>query len=148
MTRLLALDPGGTSGWSTWLYSPLTPLEPIDHGQIEGGLEGFLQWWDVETMIRRPWDEMVAETFVLDGRTVKPDTTPLLIEGALHVLFPGWVGQRNVMKAQADDLLLKRADYWWPGEQRARDSASHAIALMKTRRHLPTIKMLWPPRGE
>lgn len=144
MTILLALDPGGTSGWSFWSYSATEPLTHIDHGQISGGNIGFVEWWN-DTNGGDP-DEVVAEIFVNDHRTADPDLTPLRIEGALDVLFPGWIGQRNVMKAHADDLFLKRVGLWWPGEQHARDSARHAVALMKVRRHIPTMRRFWPPR--
>lgn len=143
---LLALDPGGTSGWSFWRFSDTEPLAHVDHGMISGGNRGFIRWWD-ETNGGDP-DIVVAEIFVDDHRTVSPDTTPLRIEGALDVLFPAWVGQRNVMKAHAPDSLLKEHDLWWPGAGHDRDSARHAIAYMKTIRHLPTLRAYWPPRRE
>ncbi len=141
MIRLLALDPGGTTGWSSWVYDSLTPLRHVDHGMIPNGLDGFIQWWE-STAGGEP-DEVVSETFVLDGRTARPDVTPLKVEGALSVLFPGWIGQRNVMKAHAPDQLLKDKGIWWPGAGHDRDSARHAIAWAKTTRHMPTLRWLY-----
>lgn len=142
MTLLLALDPGRTTGYSYWSYSATEPLTNIEHGQIVGGVKGFISFW---RQMPTP-EEVVAETFRLDGRTMFPDTTPLEIEGALHVLFPDWIGQANTAKSLADDLLLKRTGWWFRGEDHARDSARHAVALMKTRRHVPTLMRISPPR--
>lgn len=141
MRTLLALDPGGTTGWSFWKYDAVTPLLHVDHGMIRGGLDGFIRWW-ADTNGGDP-DEVVSETFVLDGRTAQPDVTPLKIEGALSVLFPGWIGQRNFAKAHAPDDLLKVKGLWWPGQPHAVDSARHAVAYLKTRRHAPTLRFLY-----
>lgn len=147
MTLLLSLDPGGSTGWSAWRYDATTPLRHIEHGTIAGGLRGFLQWWETVP----DFDECVAEDFILDGRTVKPDTTPLEILGALEALL--WrdrplIRQRNVMKVHAPDELLKRVDLWWPGKGHDRDSARHAIALLKTRKHAPTLQWLYGRKPE
>lgn len=147
MTTLLALDPGGTTGWSFWRYDAVTPLRHVDHGMIPGGLRGFIQWWE-ETAGGDP-DEIVAEDFILDGRTAMPDTTPLEILGALDMAAPvPVIRQRNVMKAMATDEFLKRNDLWWKGAGHDRDSARHALALMKRRKHVPTLRRYWPPRDD
>lgn len=147
MSTLLALDPGGTTGWSTWHYDAVTPLTHVSHGMVPGGIRGFIDWFKRERVDLLDWDVVVSETFVLDGRTASPDITPLKIEGALSVLTPDWVGQRNVMKAHATDDLLKRSGLWWPGAGHDRDSARHALAWAKTHFHRPTIDHYWPRRG-
>ena len=149
MTTLLSLDPGGSTGWSLWHYDATTPLRHLDHGTITGGLRGFLDWFDVPA--GGP-GEIVAEDFILDGRTARPDTTPLEILGALEALV--WasgtplIRQRNFMKAHAPDGLLKRLDLWWPGAGHDRDSARHALALLKTRKHAPTLKWMYGRKEE
>lgn len=153
MTVLLSLDPGGTTGWSTWEYTPTTPLLPLEHGMVSGGLQGFLGWWGVQIWHRGlNFDEVIAEDFVLDGRTARPDTTPLEILGALEAYahsgsFP-LARPRNVMKAHVPDALLRHHDLWWPGAGHDRDSARHAIANMKLRRHGPSIARYWGRRQE
>lgn len=145
MNTLLSFDPGKMTGWSTWQYDALTPLRHVDHGMIPDGLRGFISWF--RRFDNWEYDEIVAEDFILDGRTIKPDTTPLEILGALeyaceesgHLL----VRQRNVMKVHAPDQLLKDKGIWWPGAGHDRDSARHAIALQKTRKHLPTLRWLY-----
>lgn len=146
MTNLLALDPGGTTGWSTWTYDATTPLLPAAHGMIEGGLQGFFRWWDAAWSaqhFRTYKGALVVEDFVLDGRTAQPDTTALEIIGALELLARQMgiplVRQMNDQKRHAPDALLERHDLWWEGDGHDRDSARHAIAYMKTRRHGPTI---------
>ena len=146
MRRLLALDPGQTTGWSLWEYDESTPLRHVSHGMQAGGLEGLIAWWR-RCEVRCEWDEVVCESFVLDGRTLYPDVTPLRIEGALTALWPeGVTFQRNNMKAHATDAKLKELGLWWPGAGHDRDSARHALAYMKTAvRHIPTIKWAYPP---
>lgn len=146
MNTLLALDPGGTTGWSCWEYDALTPLRPIAHGQIVGGVRGFVAWWGLQRDgLGLPWDEVVSESFVLDGRTPNPNIQPLRIEGALEVLWPGpMVYQRNTFKSHLRDERIKDLGLWWKGQPHAIDSMRHAFALMKVRKHAPTIRMAWP----
>lgn len=150
MTRLLALDPGGTTGWSLWEYGPLQPLTHLDHGQIGGGLRGFGAFVRARAAALAV-DEVVSESFVDDGRTDTPDVTPLRIEGVIDFAW-GAHGtpvafQRNFAKGHAPDEVLKRLGWWWTGQQHARDSARHAIALLKNSGHRPTQRMIWPPRS-
>ena len=142
MTRLLGLDPGLSTGWALFHYDATTPLTLLDYGEILGGHQGVIAFW--KTMPEP--DEVVAETFRLDGRTIYPEVDPLRTEGALSVLHPGWIGQPNTAKIMADDILLKRLGWWLKGKPHARDAARHAIALMKSRRHLPTLSRISPPR--
>lgn len=151
-TTLLALDPGGTTGWSTWAYDALTPLRHIEHGMIPNGKDGFIEW---ALRRRGEFDEVVSESFVLDGRADSRaiDVTPLRIETAIDMIFGRWgdgvpvIYQRNVMKAHAPDQLLREKDLWWPGAGHDRDSARHAIAWAKTTRHMPTLRWLYRKEG-
>jgi hypothetical protein len=138
---ILGLDPGESSGWSTWYYDAMTPPRPIAHGTITGGVVGFVDWWGDGGA----WDEVVSESFVLDGRTPFPNTMPLKIEGALAVLWPDTIFQRNTFKSHMPDQKIKDLGLWWPGAGHDRDSLRHVWALMKVRKHMPTLK-LWPPR--
>lgn len=145
MTLLLSIDPGKSTGWSVWEYDALTPLRHLAHGTTPDGLRGFLQWWNTSWTaqhFRTYGGDLVAEDFILDGRTLIPNTMPLEILGALEVLWPGYARQRNVMKAHVTDDTLKHLDLWWKGKGHDRDSARHAIAFMKVRRHAPTLRWL------
>ena len=142
MKRLLALDPGKTTGVSIWQYDADTPLTHIGHGQIPDGVYGFIDYFYPQGMAQ-PFDVIVSEQFILDGRTPNPDITPLHIEGVLlghqertgkQVRF-----QRNNFKKHISDEFLKEHNFYWPGSPHAMDSARHALAYMKTSYHAPTL---------
>lgn len=110
MTLLLALDPGETTGWSLWYYDGVTALRAVEHGMQSGGTLGFIY---LMHKLEGRFDEVVCESFILDGRTAAPNVTPLRIEGALTALWDGPTTlQRNVYKRHAPDDLLKRAGLW------------------------------------
>lgn len=144
MTRILALDPGVTTGWAEFDLRDDAPLEHVAHGMIPGGLAGFHAWWRARD--EGQWGIVIAEDFHLDGRTMAPDTTPLDILGALQVLRPDLIRQQNTSKRVAPDSLLKRIGLWWPGAGHDRDALRHAIAYARSIRHMPTIRGFWPPR--
>jgi hypothetical protein len=145
VSLLLCLDPGESTGWATFTYDAVTPLRKIEHGIIVGGLRGFISWWR-RTGSRELWDHIVAEDFILDGRTARPNTTPLEILGALEYIAETeallLVRQRNFMKAHAPDELLKEKGLWIPGPGHDRDAIRHGIAFAKTNRHMPTLRWL------
>jgi hypothetical protein len=143
MKTLLALDPGKTTGASVWNYDTETPLQLVTHFQIDGGVDGFLDWFYPQGKAQ-PFDVVISENFKLDGRTPNPNLTPLLIEGVLMsyaqtqqklVRF-----QRNNFKKHISDKLLKELGFYFKGQPHATDSARHALAYMKTSKHMPTLK--------
>lgn len=144
MKRLLALDPGKTTGMSIWMYDAETPLELAGYGQIEGGVEGFLEYLYPTNGKFMVWDVIVSESFVLDGRTPNPDVTPLHIEGILeshaHRTNCQLRFQRNSFKKHVDDAKLKELDFYVKGKPHAMDSMRHALAWAKTSMHLPTLE--------
>ena len=144
MTYILGLDPGGTTGWSVWCYDAITPPRPVTHGQIPGGVKGFVDWWE-GALCEFDWDQVVSESFVLDGRTAAPNVEPLRIEGALAVLWPETVFQRNSFKAHMTDQKIKDLGLWWKGQPHAIDSMRHVWAYLKVRQHMPTLMAGWPP---
>lgn len=139
MPKILALDPGKTTGASLWSYTDEEPITNLWHRQITDGTQGFIKFI---TELETP-DIVVAEQFVLDGRTPYPDVTPLQIEGALLIYYNKpetlIVFQQNNFKAHAKNDVLKAHDLYWKGEPHAMDSARHALAYMKTQRHIPTL---------
>lgn len=148
MTTLLALDPGKTTGASLWKYSDTEPLECTWRGQILHGVEGF-----IKHIIDHPKpDIVVAEQFVLDGRTPNPDVTPLQIEGAILTYYDTELTlvafQRNNFKKHVSNELLKAHDLYWKGEPHAMDSARHALAFMKVNKHMPTLKKYFSDNEE
>ncbi|MFF2388943.1 hypothetical protein [Agromyces sp. NPDC058104] len=157
MTTILGIDPGGrpsaaksrsATGWSAWEYDAVTPPRPITHGQVQGDEWRFRRWFLEEMPEAFPGgrpDEIVCERFLPDGRTLFPDITPLKIEGILIMARPDTVFQPNGFKSALVDKKIHELGLWWPGEGHAIDSMRHVFALLKERRHMPTL-MLWPPR--
>lgn len=141
--KLLALDPGKTTGMSIWHYDAETPLTLEGSGQIEGGVDGFLEYFYPSDGRYMMWDIIVSESFVLDGRTPNPDVTPLHIEGILeshaHRTRCQLRFQRNNFKAHVPDSKLKELGFYVKGMGHANDSMRHALAFMKTSYHAPTL---------
>lgn len=148
MPTLLAVDPGKTTGASRWKYSESEPLECVWHGQIGDGINGFIKY----ILDYAEPDIVVAEQFVLDGRTPNPDVTPLKIEGAMMAYYDPEstliVFQRNNFKKHVSNELLKAHGLYWKGEPHAMDSARHALAYMKTQRHMPTLQKYFSDNEE
>jgi hypothetical protein len=144
VTVILGFDPGLSTGYSIWRYDAITPPQPIEHGTIPGGHRGLAEWWQARADYDGgvPWDEVVCESFIDDGRTRFPEIDPLRSEGVLYALFPSTVFQRNLYKAHVTDDKIKDMGLWWPGAGHDRDSLRHVFAYLKTRGHVPT-QMLW-----
>lgn len=152
MKRLLALDPGKTTGMSIWGYDAETPLTLIGSGQIELGVDGFLEYLYPSDGKQMRWDVIVSESFVLDGRTPNPDVTPLKIEGILqaHAHRTGCLirFQRNNFKSHVSNESLKRFGLYVPGKPHAMDSMRHALAFAKTTHHMPTLNKYFKDADE
>jgi hypothetical protein len=157
MIQVLGIDPGGTpmssasrsaTGWSLWEYDETHAPEQLEHGQVAGDQSAFIRWWHYFAGDNRI-DQVICESFVDDGRTRFPDTTPLKVEGALEVLC-GDLGipltfQRNVYKGQVPDRKVKELGWWWAGQGHAIDSGRHVWANLKVAGHMPTLLRGWPP---
>lgn len=144
MTIILGLDPGISTGWSLWSYDESHAPQHLDHGIIGEGVRGFVRWWESGGALHNGAypDEVVAESFRLDGRTDFPEVMPLRIEGALAVLWPNTHFQPNTAKLHLSDRKMKELGLWWPGAGHDRDSMRHVFAWLKINRHRPTLE-LW-----
>lgn len=120
--KVLAVDPGGTTGWAT--YDDGT----VQRGQFPGGIDGI----DTLMIMALTSDVVVIEKYTIGGRTVKfsRQTDALEITGALK-----WYARRSgievVMQQPAEAKRLftderLRAHGWWAvGEEHARDALRH-----------------------
>jgi hypothetical protein len=143
--RLLAFDPGETTGWSVWEFSDRQPLTHIAHGMQRGGVQGVIDFWRALPDEHLP-TVVVSESFVIDGRTEFPNVEPLRVEGALAALWNGPLFlQRNTFKRHGPDELLDEHGWYWDGAGHDRDSARHAIAFVLTQKHMPSWYLLRPP---
>lgn len=153
--KLLAIDPGNATGWSTWAWSDGydAPALRIKYGLAQGGYDGFMAMLDDQA---RDVDVIICEQFHLDGRTAFPDITPKLLEGALlatqragvFVASIHWSPTSN--KAMVRNAALKRGRLWltgkkvgWTDANDVNDSQRHALAYLK-QIHPPTTAWLWP----
>jgi hypothetical protein len=153
VTYVLGIDPGGTTG--------LCLLRVPDGGraivvylrEIPGGTRGIIEHW--HQMLDWP-KYVVYESFALDGRTPKPDLTPVEIIGVLKSFEYAQAGrtqftaQPNVQgKSLMTNDVLKRAGYY-PERGLVKgghgvDAMRHALTyVVKNLKHRPTIEHLFP----
>lgn len=138
--HLEAYDPGKTTGYAWFTIADDTPIELYRCGQIQNGINGFIarDYAPIDA------DIVVAEQFVLDGRTVRPELEPLKIEGVLiadaYALQHELVFQRNNFKTHVDDARLKDIGWYQKGMPHANDAIRHGLAWAKTSGHLPTLR--------
>lgn len=145
MTAILCLDPGGTTGWAFVHYAEDTEPFVSAHGQIAGGLIGFLHWYE---SLGVSWQETVCESFILRPGVHGADITPAYVIGALESL--AFNRQETVtyqapsQKKLCDDDVLKRMGLHHPGKPHANDAIRHGIIYLRNKKHLPTLRKGWP----
>jgi hypothetical protein len=149
---ITAVDPGGTTG--VCLYGTDKPLEP-ELLELPNGVMGVSDWWRNDRPLCA--DAIVMESFRLDGRTEKPDLSPVEIIGWAKVKFSAqkFGGQYIYFQtpAQAKSIItndvLKRAGLY-PKRGNVKgghgiDALRHALYyLAVTVKHRETIELLWP----
>lgn len=122
--RVLAVDPGGTTGWALWDGESAY----VQWGQIPGGIDGVASLAEYMGYA----DVVVIEKYTIGGRTVKfsRQTDALEITGALKYR----ARERSIevvmqQPAEAKRLFTDerlRAHGWWAvGEEHARDALRH-----------------------
>lgn len=143
MLTLEAYDPGLTTGWAWFTFEENKPLQLIGYDEIRNGITGFLQRYHGTQDGYDITDIVIAEKFVLDGRTPHPELEPLRIEGALlaeqyqekyELIF-----QRNNFKKHVTDEKLKQIGWYQKGLPHANDAIRHALAWAKLH-HRPTLE--------
>lgn len=133
--RIIAVDPGGTTGYCSW--SDEDEGEPEFSAGQEASRNGFIDMVQRRAM----WtDVIVCEDFRITMQTAKKSAQPdaLKIIGALDYL--AWkYGAKFVLQTPADakrfgtDVRLRKAGFWTPGRRHANDAARHLfLHLCKT----------------
>lgn len=158
MSYVLGIDPGLTTGVALLEIPDNAPARADLLDEISGGTEGFLTWWS-GSLRGYEHDQVVCESFALDGRTPKPDLTPVEIIGALKVLClpPSHKETHRRLRFQTNtqgkhlmtNEVLKRAGYypkrWEVKGGHSTDALRHALTyVVKTLKHRPTIELLFP----
>lgn len=164
---LLSIDPGLSSGVTLWEYGDSKPAELLEFWQIEGGIEGFLEW---TTFIGSHTDDVVVEKFTPRQSLTLASAEPLLIEGALIALGyvppykPGgknvnWNHPAQMYFTGGDDLAAKkkRAHKWLKEHglyvtgkdvgckdaNDVRSSMLHAMVWFRKQKHRATLKQFF-----
>lgn len=145
MTRILAIDPGGTTGIAQLEYLPFDKPVIRYAEQVENGLAGFLDWYRGRS---GSWDQIVCEDFVLRPSVKFPDLSPTYIIGAIEAA-EYWnpikpIYQSPSQKPLCSDDILKRIGFYQKGKPHANDAIRHGIIYLRGIRHMPTIEMAWP----
>ena len=146
----MGIDPGLSTGWAIFQGTSL-----IGSGSIEGGVDGFIEWWREGNLSSRV-DEVVYERFIPQGFKGLTQTHSLQVEGALFALWQGpRVGQLRTDKA----TLIKQHDTGDKGERERRDwlaskglhfetthamdAATHVLVERKKARDMAFWKRYW-----
>lgn len=143
MAKIVSLDPGGKTGWALFQYTDETEPELLDFGQVDNGLQGFIEWFDKEGI-----DEVVCESFTLRPGVKFPDLSPVQIIGALEAILHKTqvkiTYQPPSSKPLCDDDRLKSIGMHKPGLGHANDAIRHGIIYLRKIKHMPTIRRAWP----
>jgi len=144
MTRILGIDPGGTTGLALVSVDGSTAPQLIWQKQITGGLEGFLNFhWD--ELLDTEIDLIVCESFTLREGVHGVDLTPTYIIGALEALYPLMpiVYQPPKLKPLCDDTRLKEMGLYTPARGHAMDAVRHVMVYLRNNKHMPTLQLGW-----
>lgn len=150
------------TGIAAGIFGSDQPYELLDVWQVGEGLTGFLDWWNktgktyllFKTWAYQEEPVIVSEQFVLRSNPFVADTTPIIIEGALVALCDylkfSVTFQQRTNKALVNDSVLKEHGLWHTGKQvqwkdarDTNDAIIHALAFLKTNKHIPTLEKYW-----
>lgn len=128
-TSILAVDPGGTTGWAWWRS---------DTHQFESGEASDWKAWLYD---RPDYDILVIEKYTITAKTAKlsQQTDALRLTGALEM--DAYPHHRVIIttpaeaKSFSNDGKLKRVGWYRPGNGHANDAARHLL-LTAVRRGL------------
>ena len=161
MTKLIAIDPGMTSGVFVGEYDDMSPLLRTGYAQIPGGIKGFSRWMD------DAYPDIFGATVVCEkfvplpmARSWKLDELePIRIEGLLYDYWTDRIvwqrsmamvlrdGATQAERKKNSDDLLRRNGWWLTGKDvglkdanDANAAAKHALAYMRSIGHMPTIE--------
>lgn len=140
-SKLLALDPGDTTGWAAfWMDDETFDCE--GSGNIHGGVFGFVDWWHdfaIPVINTAGPLTVVSEKFIVRPGFVG-DSEALKIEGALAALHGKNV--RYQMPSQKATLFPKRTEAQrfrglremsYEGTSHELDAITHALLYLKGR---------------
>ena len=145
LPRLLAIDPGGTTGLSQIEFSTTREPRLVSVEQVQGGLKGFLKWYQGR---QGGWDQVICEDFTLRAGVKFPDLSPTYIIGALEA-SEHWnpvkpIYQSPSQKPMCTDEVLKRMGFYTVGMPHGNDATRHGIIYLRKIKNMPTLLKGWP----
>lgn len=135
--NILAVDPGGTTGWASWIEGS------VSWGQAPGGVLGGKRL----RLMAQCADVLIIERYTIGERTVKfsRQSDALEITGALK-----WIaddeGLELVLQQPRDakrlftDDRLRQMGWWARGEEHARDALRHLGFYLAKKRLIKLIQ--------
>jgi len=165
----MAVDPGVATGVAIGRRSVSMPLEVIFTGIVPGGTYGFSEWLystnDGKSIVEDDckknfpdshddlnWHlEVICETFKPRGGNFAPNLEALRIEGVLMDHFGNMVKWHTPAdKTLVGDDFLKKHDLWQTGKdvghedgRDANDALLHLFIHSLRSRHIPTLEAYW-----
>jgi hypothetical protein len=155
MPYILSLDPGKATGWAYGHYSNHHPYSLEGIGVIQGGLDGFVDWWS-GAGVEYQANVVVIEGFRLRGSnnfTAALDGVEIIgyLKGTGRILkidqFYTW--QWPTDKALVPDSTVKALGFWQTGKmvnhtdgRDANDAIIHGLAYLIKQKHEPTVQKI------
>lgn len=138
--RILALDPGDSTGWALFLNENM-----LSCGVIQGGLDGFLAW---AALAMPAHDLLIVEEFIVEPSYVGR-AYPSEVIGAAIALSPARVvRQLRSMKATLVKGTETQRFAWlrergFGGESHALDAITHVLLYLKRSGHKGAFLKYW-----
>lgn len=151
--QVIALDPGGTTGWCIFSVHP-DAMEGDPDVHVFGPY-GNVQWWTageftgkqddqidqiVDLVGSWPAARLVTEGFKL--RQLNAELDPVEINAAARwAIRPRYFVVQNASLAMSTvtDERQKSWGFWVPGKQHARDAVKHAVTFLKRKKEQAVI---------
>lgn len=148
--QVLALDPGGTTGWTVFQVHPDSMT-----GDPSIKLMANVEWWTAGEFIGKQVDQvdqivalinewpaarLVTEKFVL--RQVNALLDPAEINATLRwAVRPRYFVEQQAQLAMSTvtDERQKQWGFWIPGKPHARDAVKHALTFLKRRKEQEVV---------
>lgn len=145
MTRVLAVDPGGTSGLVYWEGRGAAPGSPetVTPYQVSDSMHGIATARAVELEIAKGLDVLVCESFTINAGTARKTQ-----DGSLQTIetigMLRWLTDRAgvpfVLQRPGDainftsDAKLMQLGWWWKGQEHARSATRHLVLYLASKR--------------
>lgn len=156
--RILAVDPGGTTGIAHAVFSEYGKLpHEIKTEMPVGFVAACMRLEDLMDNEPYSWDQplfdlVVAEKFTITAATAKKSTTGSKTDIELCGVVKYLAGRYDIVHEEQspseamnfiDDKKLKRLGYWTPGPDHARDATRHLL-LAAVKHHVIDARLFLP----